>query len=103
MRGGHESVGGTEGDGCVVGRGRIFSRGKQGSCLGWVQGGGEVDADDGVVKGKGNEAMLMGLWAVPNHGRVPERVHCGLEAGIVNVNGVILGGRTARSLVLRPR
>ena len=47
--------------------------------------------------------MLMGCQVVPNSGRVPERVYGGLEAGIVNVNGVVSRSGTARSLMLRPR
>ncbi len=46
--------------------------------------------------------MLVGSRAVPNCGRVPERVYGGVEAGIVNMNGVVLGRATVRSMVRRP-
>ncbi len=45
--------------------------------------------------------MSMGSQAAPNHGRVPERVYGGSNDGIVNMNGVVLGIGTAKSLVLR--
>ncbi len=54
-------------------------------------------------KAKVMRQMVTKLRAVPNQGRVPERVYGGLEAGIVNVNGVALGSGTARSLVLMLR
>ncbi len=47
--------------------------------------------------------MLAGLRAVPNWGRVPERVYGGLEAGIVNVNGVDSGRGAVRCVVRRLR
>ena len=54
-------------------------------------------------KARAMRQILTGLRAVPNHGRVPERVYSGSEAGIVNMNGVALGSGTARSLVLMLR
>ncbi len=47
--------------------------------------------------------MSMGLWSVPNRGRSLVRVYGGLEAGMVNVNGMVLGSGTARSMVRRPQ
>ncbi len=53
------------------------------------------------LKARAMRQMSVGLWAVPNRGRVPERVYGGLEAGFVNVNGVVLGRGAARSIVQR--
>ncbi len=53
-------------------------------------------------KARAMRQMLTGSQAVLNWGRVPKRTYGGLEAGIVNVNRVVLGRGTARSVVRRP-
>ncbi len=98
----NESIGGAEGNaGFTLIEDIFFPRGRQDNRPGWVEGEGGWMLLMAWLKARAVRQTSMGSWAVPNHGRVPARVCGGSEAGIVNVNQVVLGRGTARSSVLR--